>query len=126
MASLAEALDVKVFVPAKDFQRSLDFYKALGWKQLWVADDGSLAELELADNRMYLQDFYVKDWAWNFMIHVTVDDIEEWESKATQVAEQFGLKTNAMHDEEYALVAHIWDPSGVLIHFAKTKDSDDD
>ncbi|NNC42675.1 MAG: hypothetical protein HKO03_05500 [Acidimicrobiia bacterium] len=123
---MADAMDVKVFVPAKDFQRSLDFYKALGWKQLWLADDKSLAELELADTRMYLQDFYVKDWAWNFMIHVTVDDIEEWESKAGTVAEQFGLKTNAIHDEGYALVTHIWDPSGILIHFVKPKDSHDD
>ncbi len=123
---MADVIDVKVFVPAQDFQRSLDFYLALGWKQLWLADDRSLAELELGGHRIYLQDFYVKDWAWNFMIHVTVDDIEAWESRAGQVAEDFGLKTKAIHDEEYALVTHVWDPSGVLIHFAQPKDANDD
>ncbi len=115
-------LDVRIFVPARDFRRSLDFYQALGWELLWLADDNSLADLELAGHRFYLQDFFVKDWAWNFMIHVTVDDVEHWEARAGQVAEDFGLKSKAIHDQGYAFVTHIWDPSGVLIHFVQPKD----
>jgi len=118
---LAEVNDVKIFVPAKDFQRSLNFYQALGWSLTWTADDNSLAELELADHRFYLQDFYVKEWAWNFMIHVAVDDVASWEAKSRKVAEEFGLKHKPTHDQGYAEVAHIWDPCGVLIHFAQLK-----
>jgi predicted enzyme related to lactoylglutathione lyase len=119
---LADVNDVKVFVPAQAFGRSLDFYQALGWTLKWKADDESLAELELAGHRIYLQDFFVKDWAWNFMIHVEVDNVEDWEARAGQVAEDFGVKTKAIHDQGYALVTHIWDPSGVLIHFAQLKE----
>ena len=51
------ASDVKVFVPAMNFRQSLEFYKAMGWNINWRADD-SLAELELADCRFYLQNYY--------------------------------------------------------------------
>ena len=37
--------DIKVFVPAKDYQLSLSFYQQLGWKL--NADHGNLAEPEL-------------------------------------------------------------------------------
>ena len=52
------ASDVKVFVPAINFRQSLEFYKAMGWNINWRADDDSLAELELADCRFYLQNYY--------------------------------------------------------------------
>ena len=59
------ALDVKVFVSAKDFGRSMGFYEAMGWTVNWRAEDDSLAELELACNRVYLRNFYDEDWANN-------------------------------------------------------------
>lgn len=62
MTSL-HAKDIMIFVPAMNFGESLGFYKALGWQENWLADDQSLAELELADCRFYLQDYYNKDWA---------------------------------------------------------------
>ncbi len=46
--SSPSASDVKVFVPAKDFSRSLAFYEALGWNTIWRAEDDSLALIELA------------------------------------------------------------------------------
>ena len=52
------ATDVKVFVPAKDFQESLRFYSALGWHLNYRADNDDIVELELADCRFYLQNYY--------------------------------------------------------------------
>jgi hypothetical protein len=70
------ASDVRVFMPAKDFATSKAFYTALGWKVTEI--DGELAVLELADRHLYLQNYYVKDWAENFMIHITVEDAQAW------------------------------------------------
>ena len=52
--NIPKANDVKTFVPAMNFGESLKFYKALGWQVIFKADDGGLAELELADCRFYL------------------------------------------------------------------------
>lgn len=115
--------DVKVFVPAMDFDESLQFYKALGWQQNWVADDRTLAILELANNRFYLQDYYHKEWANNFMMHISIDDATAWWHHATKVLADGDYKrarVNKPKQESYgALVTYVWDPSGVLLHFAQ-------
>ncbi|MEM7112407.1 MAG: VOC family protein [Chloroflexota bacterium] len=115
--------DIKVFVPAKDFDESLRFYTALGWQQNWLADDYSLAVLELADHRFYLQNYYNKDWADNFMLHITVADANAWWEHAAAVIAAGGFKNARFRqpkEETYgALVTYVWDPSGVLLHFAQ-------
>ena len=117
------ASDVKVFVPARNFGDSLAFYQAMGWNVNWRADDDGLAELELADCRFYLQDYYNKAWADNFMMHLTVDDANSWWEHASRVIREGGYKrarTRKPQEESYgALVTFVWDPSGVLLHFAQ-------
>ena len=117
------ARDVKVFMPAKDFGRSMGFYEAMGWKVNWRAEDDSLAELELAGNRVYLQNYYNKDWADNFMLHITVDDARGWWEHASKVIEEGGYECARVREPEEqsygALVTFVWDPSGVLLHFAE-------
>ncbi len=71
MNKTPKALDIKVFVPAKDFKLSLDFYQKLGWTKNWQHEEG-LAELEMAGVRFYLQNFYQKNWADNFMLYIPV------------------------------------------------------
>lgn len=117
------ANDVKVFVPTKNFELSLRFYEALGWRRNWR--EGGLAEIELADSRLYLQDFYAKDWAENFMLYVVVDDAQAWHDHAVRVIESdeyLGARTQPPKKEPYgALVTYVWDPCGVLIHFAQKR-----
>jgi predicted lactoylglutathione lyase len=113
--------DVRVFMPAKDFATSKAFYAALGWKLTEV--DERLAVLELADRRLYLQDYYAKEWAENFMIHITVEDARAWHEHVSTVLEggRFAdARAQAPRQEPYgALVTYVWDPSGVLLHFAQ-------
>ncbi len=117
------ATDVRVFVPAMDFRESLQFYEALGWKVNFRTEDNGLAELELANNRIYLQNYYHKDWANNFMLQITVDDAQAWWAHAANVIEAGNYKharLNEPKEQPYgALVTHVWDPSGVLLHFAQ-------
>jgi hypothetical protein len=115
------ASDIKVFVPAKDFIKSREFYVVLGWKVNW--EHKGLAELELADCRFYLQDFYVKEWAENFMLYVAVDDAQQWyEHVAIALRENVfdGTRVKPPKEESYgAIVTYVWDPSGVLLHLAQ-------
>lgn len=120
MSNLA-ATDVKVFVPTRDFDESLRFYTALGWRLNWR--HGTLAEVELGGVRLFLQGFYAKKLAENFMIYVDVEDAAAWYQHIAAV-----LKNNAFpkarvappkEEPHGALVTYAWDPCGVLIHFAQ-------
>jgi catechol 2,3-dioxygenase-like lactoylglutathione lyase family enzyme len=116
------ASDVKVFVPARNFDRSLRFYEALGWTQ--NARHDGLAEIELAGVRLYVQDFYVPAWAENFMIYMVVENAQLWHEHVRDVIQQGdfpGARVEPPTHEDYgALVTYVWDPSGVLIHCAES------
>ena len=113
------ATDVRVFAPAKDLDTSIGFYTALGWRLVW-RDDG-LAELELAGHRFLMQNYYAKDWAENFMFHISVDDAAAWHAHAETVVAQYpGTRVAPPKREPYgAVVTYVWDPCGVLLHFAQ-------
>lgn len=111
-----EVSDVKVFVPAKNFGTSLTFYQSIGWQLNWQTE--GLAEIELAGVRLYLQNFYDKSWAENFMIYLPVEDAKAWyDFLRTAVPD---ARINGPKQEDYgALVTYLWDPSGILLHFAQ-------
>ena len=113
--------DIKVFVPAKDFQLSLSFYQNLGWQTLGLHD--KLAELELGGFRFFLQDYYNKDWANNFMFYINVEGAQAWYEHITEVIEKgnYGkARVNPPKLQSHGdIVTHAWDPFGVLLHFTQ-------
>ncbi len=114
--------DVRPFIGAKDFDGSRDFYVALGWTVTYDSDD--LRVLELGNHRFYLQKYYNKTWCNNSMLHVSVEDVEAWYQFAKQQFAEQQLSGKARlgpppRDEGYARVFHVWDPAGVLLHFAQ-------
>lgn len=117
--------DVRVFVPARDFAVSRDFYEALGWNTAWTDGDG-LAIMELGGHRFMLQDHYVRDWAENFMITIVVADAAAWFEHVSAVLAtgRFdGARVAAPKDEDWgATVTYVWDPCGVLLHFTQWND----
>jgi len=78
---------------------------------------------------MLLQDFHVPEWAENFMLYVPVDDAEAWHRHASDVIAilpDSGARVALPKRESYgAVVTYVWDPSGVLIHFAEPDASGD-
>ena len=106
------ASDLRVFVPAKDFALSKAFYKALGWKLNW--EDAELAEMEIADRRFLLQNYYKKEWADNFMIHVSIDDAQAWYELASSIivtGKYLDAKVNPPAPQAYgAVVTHLCGP----------------
>lgn len=117
------AFDVKVFVPALNFQESIQFYEAMGWRSNFRDENDDIAELELADSRFYLQNYYHKGWANNFMLLIKVEDAQAWWEQASAVIKAGKYKNARVKEPEEqpygALVTHVWDPSGVLLHFAQ-------
>ena len=110
----------KVYMPAKDFALSKRFYAALGFamSEGW----GGTADFELNGNRFRLQDYYVKDWAENFMVVIDVDDVEAWHQTARKITDsrEFGsVRIKPPEAVDDSLVLHVWDPSGVLLVFVQ-------
>lgn len=112
--------DFKVYMPAKNFELSKRFYAALGFamSEGW----GGTADFELDGHRFRLQDYYVKDWADNFMVVMGVDDVEAWHRRARTLAgsgEFGGIRVKPPETVDGAQVLHVVDPSGVLLIFVQ-------
>jgi hypothetical protein len=109
------------FLPARDFGTSLRFYKALGFEAYPLGE--TLAELNLGQYAFLLQGHYVKEWAENMVMHVLVKDVEAWwrHIDSLDLARQFDVSPpRPPKVEPWGLtVAYVFDPSGVLWHFAQ-------
>jgi hypothetical protein len=110
----------KVYMPAKDFELSKRFYTALGFKMSpgW----GGTADFELNGHWFRLQNYYVKDWAENFMVVINVDDAQAWHQNVERIARSGEFKDLRVKPPEMvdgSLVLHVWDPSGVLLVFVQ-------
>jgi len=101
--------------PAKDFVTSKQFYCDLGFQPRMLTDN--LAEMSLGPCSFLLQDYYVRDWADNFVIRLYVSNLQPWWDRivAADLATRYGVKTRAPHWADWgATVAHLIDPAGVL------------
>ena len=112
--------DFKPYVPAKDFELSKRFYAALGFSasEGW----GDTADFELNGHAFRLQNYYVKDWAENFMFVIGVEDIGAWHQRATELFNSNaypGMRVQPPETVDDSLVLHVGDPSGVLLVFVQ-------
>ena len=62
-----------------------------------------------------LQDFFVREHADNFQMHLLVENVDDLHQKATGVAERFNVKIGQPEDQPWAMRDFtLFDPSGVL------------
>src|SRR5687767_15314049 len=82
---------VRPFVPAKDFDLSKRFYEALGFEKVL---DGDVAIFHAGSGGFILQRFYEQQLAENFMMHLTVDDLDAWWAhiQALELPAKFGVR----------------------------------
>ncbi len=117
------AVEIKAFVPTKDFLLSKSFYEALGFEIPWSDED--LAYVRHGETSFFLQNFYIAELANNFMMHMLVENVDDWRAHilASGVRERFGLKVGELVDQPWRMRDfHVWDPSGVLWTFAQNTD----
>ena len=109
-------IEVKAFVPARDFELSKRFYQDLGFDMAWSSD--VMAYFCHGDLSFLLQKFYVKEHAVNtFMMHLLVEDVDAWWKYVVNrgIAAKYGIRANPPEDRSWGLRDFILvDPTGVL------------
>ncbi|MEP6900057.1 MAG: VOC family protein [Rhodanobacter sp.] len=114
------AVEIKAFVPARDLNVSKAFYIALGFEVPWSSDD--LAYVRYGDTSFLLQQFFVPDHAGNFIMHLLVENADDWHAhvSAAGVVEKFGVRVGTLQDQPWQMRDFtLTDPAGVLWRIAQ-------
>lgn len=116
------ATDLRPFIPAKDFAQSKAFYSSLGWPTKDVGPGIALVTLGERQH-FYIQDYYVKEFAENTMLHVTVEDARAWYEHVSTILRDGAFpeaRVGSPALQSYgATVTFVHDPSGVLLHLCQ-------
>ena len=110
-----QTIEIKAFVPARDMDLSLRFYRDFGFEVAWSSDD--LAYLHAGNCSFLLQKFYVAQHAGNFMMHMLVADVDAWwrHVESQRIAERYGVRALPPEDRPWRIRDFVLvDPSGVL------------
>jgi len=114
------AVEIKAFVPARDFELSKQFYQAVGFTLAFAAED--IAYFRHGDCSFLLQNFFAVEHADNFMMHLLVENVEDWyrHVENQRIRERFGVKVEPPADRPWAMRDFVLvDPSGVLWRIAQ-------
>lgn len=115
-----EVLEIKAFVPAQNYEVSKAFYHDLGF--IMASDEDGIAYFHCGDESFLLQDFYEKDHANNFMMHLLVKDVESWYQHilSSGIADKYQVKVTEPEDRPWKMKDFVlYDPSGVLWRIAQ-------
>jgi catechol 2,3-dioxygenase-like lactoylglutathione lyase family enzyme len=110
-----KTIEIKAFVPARNFERSLQFYADLGFSVEVLSDD--MAYLWVDTSSFLLQRFYVREHAENFMMHLLVPDVEVWwrHVVAQDLGAKYGVRVLPPEDRPWGIRDFcVDDPTGVL------------
>jgi hypothetical protein len=120
LAQTVEAM--RPIVPARNFETSTRFYVDLGFRPQVLIHD-RLTEMHLGAYSFMLQNYYVQQWADNFVLHMRVSDLGRWWDHivALELPSRYGVRILPPQDEGWALVAGVIDPSGVLWRIAQSR-----
>ncbi|MFM7599686.1 MAG: VOC family protein [Pseudanabaena sp.] len=116
------AINLRAFVPAKDFQLSKSFYVDLGFEMFH--EDTELAVFNVGNTGIgfFLQNFYAKELAETLMMHLLVEDVDSWwaEVQDRKIAEKYQVRVVPPQQQEWKMRDFvITDPSGVLWRIAQ-------
>lgn len=117
------AVEIKAFVPAKDFVLSKRFYQDIGF--VLASEGGGVAYLHHQKLSFLLQDFYVKEFAENLMMHLLVEDVDAWWSKikSADIASKYGVNVSSIEQQPWKMRDFVLaDPSGVLWRIGQNTD----
>ncbi len=119
MANL-KTVELKAFVPAKDYETSKRFYQDVGFTM--ASDGDGIAYFHHENVSFLLQKFYVKEFAENLMMHLLVEDVDVWwsELKDAGIAEKYGVRMGEVQVQPWRMRDFtLFDPSGVLWRIAQ-------
>jgi uncharacterized glyoxalase superfamily protein PhnB len=114
MANLS-TIEIKAFVPSKDFDLSMQFYQDLGFDLAW--SDNQLAYFRHGASSFLLQNFFNEIHAANFMMHLLVEDVDAWwrHIQTQGILGKYGVSAEPPEDRPWGLRDFVLvDPTGVL------------
>lgn len=127
MTAQLKSVEIKAFVPAKDFELSKRFYKDLGFTM--ASDGGGIAYFHHGDHCAFLlQDFFVKEFAENLQMHLLVEDVQAWwqHIQDSDLATRYGVRFTVPVEQPWAMIDfNLIDPCGVCWRIAQNIDRKD-
>ncbi|MFZ2988751.1 2-C-methyl-D-erythritol 4-phosphate cytidylyltransferase [Ideonella sp.] len=120
LATARRGAEVRAFVPAKDFELMQQFYADIGFEREF--SQGGLAGFRMGQTAFLLQDFYMAEHASNFVMHLTVDDLDLFwaQLQAAGIAARYDVKLDRPQRRPWGLVdMTLIDPTGVLWRVAQ-------
>lgn len=119
--SRPDILDLKTFIPARDFAVSRAFYREIGFRENFA--NSEVVEFDCGSFRFLLQNYYVQEFAASFMMQLLVTDTATWWSRlmALELPQRYpGIMLRAPTVQPWGLkILYLSDPSGVLWHIAE-------
>ena len=112
------AISIRPFIGAKDFEVSRNFYRDLGFQESVLSNNMSYFKTEGLG--FYLQDAYVKDWIDNLMLFLEVDDVDRYWNELSALgltAKYENVKLTPIRKYDWGKECFMHDPSGILWHF---------
>lgn len=118
-------VELKPFVPARDYELSKRFYQDLGFTLASDADGVAYFHHETVS--FLLQNFYLKEFAENLMLHLLVEDVDAWRATVEEagIAARYGVGVSDVRLQPWRMRDFvIADPSGVLWRIGQNVDGE--
>lgn len=115
-----QAVSLRPFIGAKDYDVSRQFYRELGFEETVLFPD--MCVFTAGSTAFYLQRAYVRQWIDNLMIFMEVKDVEGfWQNVvAMDLPSRFEhVRLVPIRYENWGREFFIHDPSGILWHFGQ-------
>jgi len=115
-----KSVELKPFVPARDFALSKQFYQDLGFTL--ASDSHGVAYFHHGHCSFLLQDFYEPTLAENLMLHWLVQDVSAWHAHLCDqdIREKYRVALSELVKQDWGMTEFtLHDPSGVLWRVAQ-------
>lgn len=116
------AVEIKAFVPAKDFARAKQFYQDLGFRL--ASDGGGIAYLHVGEAAFLLVDEFDDAHA-GLTMHLLVEDVDAWRRKVDDagLVATYGVTVTEIVQQPWRMRDFtLHDPSGVCWRIAQNTD----
>lgn len=116
-------VEIKAFVPARDFALSRQFDRDLGFTM--ASDGDGIAYFHHGNASFLLQDHFTQALADNFMMHLLVEDVDAWHRHVAEsgLAARYGVRVGPVQLQPWRMRDfELFDPSGVLWRIAQNVD----
>ena len=120
--------DFKPFVPSDDYAVSKAFYECMGFTVNWDAEEVCEIDTKFGFRFLLLPRNH-NNYGESLMLHFVVDSAQAWYDHfvAAGLAEKFPMTKVAPPELQPwgLLITYVWDPAGVLLHFAEDPNKGD-